>query len=581
MLQELRIKDFAIIDEISLPLDSGFLVITGETGAGKSIIVDAVNLLLGERSDVTVVRGGADRAVVEGTFTVDPNLQDELRSYLESEGLEGSSTEEVILTREVRSNGRSQARVNGVTCNLDVYREIGGMLVDIHGQGEHLSLLKPAQHLYLLDRYAVLEDARAAVRDLVRQLHQVREVINSLLTDEAALARRVDMLQYQIQEIQTADPQPEEEEQLHQERNRLVNAEKIAELTTEVQYALSGDMGDVSGAEDLLAQASIILAKLAKLDPTVEDRARLTDSLSVQVQELARVIREYREEIEYDPHRLNEIEERFELLNRLKRKYGGTLEAVLEYATKAQAELDSITHSEERLAELREQEEQLLRQIGELAGQLSHVRQEAGERLTQAIVEELGDLNMRGARFEVQIAHEDDPQGCYVGDRRLAFDGSGIDRVEFYMAANIGEPVRPLVKVASGGETARIMLALKSVLSRADHVPTLIFDEIDQGIGGRVGTVVGQKLWRLSGNHQVVVVTHLAQLAGFGDTHYRVTKHVQGNRTVTRVQRLDDQGRVDELAEMLGAETDSARQSAYDILMLARRAKEGRWLEAV
>jgi DNA repair protein RecN (Recombination protein N) len=402
-----------------------------------------------------------------------------------------------------------------------------------------------------------------------------------LLTDEAALARRVDVLQYQIQEIQTADPQPEEEDQLHQERNRLVNAEKIAELTTEVQYALSGDMGDVSGAEDLLAQASIILGKLAKLDPTVEERARLTDSLSVQVQELSRMIREYREEIEYDPHRLNEIEERFELLNRLKRKYGGTLEAVLDYAAKAQAELDSITHSEERLAELREQEEQLLRQIGELAGQLSHVRQEAGERLTRAIVEELGDLNMRGARFEVQIAHEHDPQGCYVGDQRLAFDGTGIDRVEFYLAANIGEPVRPLVKVASGGETARIMLALKSVLSRADHVPTLIFDEIDQGIGGRVGTVVGQKLWRLSGNHQVVVVTHLAQLAGFGDTHYRVTKHVQGNRTVTRVQRLDDQGRVDELAEMLGAETDSARQSAYDILMLARRAKEGRWLEAV
>jgi DNA repair protein RecN (Recombination protein N) len=581
MLQELRIKDFAIIDEISLPLDSGFLVITGETGAGKSIIVDAVNLLLGERSDVTLVRGGADRAVVEGTFAVDPNLQDELRSYLESEGLEGSSTEEVVLTREVRSNGRSQARVNGVTCNLDVYREIGGMLVDIHGQGEHLSLLKPAQHLYLLDRYAVLEDARAAVRDLVRQLHQVRDMINSLLTDEAALARRVDMLQYQIQEIQTADPQPEEEEQLHQERNRLVNAEKIAELTTEVQYALSGDMGDVSGAEDLLAQASIILAKLAKLDPTVEDRARLIDSLSVQVQELSRVIREYREEIEYDPHRLNEIEERFELLNRLKRKYGGTLEAVLEVARKAQAELDAITHSEERLAELRGQEERLLREIGELAGHLSRVRQEASGRLTQAIVEELGDLSMPGARFEVQIAHEDDPQGCYVGDGRLAFDGTGIDRVEFYMAANIGEPLRPLVKVASGGETARIMLALKSVLSRADSVPTLIFDEIDQGIGGRVGTVVGQKLWRLSENHQVVVVTHLAQLAGFGDTHYRVTKHVQGNRTVTRVQRLDDQGRVDELAEMLGAETASARQSAYDILMLARRAKEGRWLEAV
>jgi DNA repair protein RecN (Recombination protein N) len=581
MLQELRIKDFAIIDEINLLLDAGFLVITGETGAGKSIIVDAVNFLLGERSDVTLVRGGADRSVVEGIFTVEPHLRDELRSYLESEGLEGDSTEEVILTREVRSNGRSQARVNGMTCNLNVYREIGGMLVDIHGQGEHLSLLKPAQHLYLLDRYAALDDARASVRDVVRQLHQVREMIDSLLTDEAAQARRVDMLQYQIQEIQAADPRPEEEEQLLQERNRLVNAEKIAELATEVQSALSGDMGEVPGAEDLLAQASIILAKLAKLDPTLEDRAQLVESLSVQVQDLARMVREYREEIEYDPHRLNEIEERFELLSRLKRKYGGTIDAVLDYARKAQAELDAITHSEERLAELRAQEEQLLSQIGDLAGKLSCDRQEAGGRLTQAIVEELGDLNMRGARFEVQISHDDDPQGCYVGDRRLAFDSTGIDRVEFYMAANVGEPLRPLVKVASGGETARIMLALKSVLSHADNVPTLIFDEIDQGIGGRVGTVVGQKLWRLSENHQVVVVTHLAQLAGFGDTHFRVSKHVQSNRTVTRVQRLDDQGRVDELAEMLGAETDSARQSAYDILMLARRAKEGRWLEAV
>jgi DNA repair protein RecN (Recombination protein N) len=468
-----------------------------------------------------------------------------------------------------------------MACNLNVYREIGSMLVDIHGQGEHLSLLKPAQHVYLLDRYAALESARLAVMGTVREVDQVRDAIASLLTDEAVLARRVDMLQYQIQEIQAADPHPEEEEQLLQERNRLVNAEKIAELTTEVQYALSGDMGDVPGAEDLVAQASLVLAKLAKLDPTIEDRAQLADSLSVQIQELARVIREYHDEIEFDPHRLNEIEERFELLNRLKRKYGGTIEGVLEYARNAQAELDAITHSEERLAELREQEEQLLHQIGELAGKLSSDRQEAGGRLTEAIVEELGDLSMRGARFEVQIAHEDDPEGCYVGDRRLAFDGTGIDRVEFYMAANVGEPLRPLAKVASGGETSRIMLALKSVLSRADHVPTLIFDEIDQGIGGRVGAVVGQKLWRLAENHQVVVVTHLAQLAGFGDAHYRVSKHVQSNRTVTRIQRLDDQGRVDELAEMLGAETDSARQSAYDILMLARRAKEGRWLEAV
>ncbi len=581
MLQELRIKDFAIIDDLTLNFTSGFLVITGETGAGKSIIVDAVNLLLGERSDASLVRGGADRAVVEGIFSVPAHLREELSAYLHDQGLQGDSPDEVILMREVRTNGRSQARVNGVMCSLAVYRDVGGMLVDIHGQGEHLSLLQPAQHLYLLDRYAGSEEARRAVQTVVRQLNRLREEIETLLVDEAAVARRVDMLQYQIQEIQTANPRPEEEIELQQERNRLVNAEKIAELSTETHFLLAGEMGGNSGVEDLLAQVALALSKLAKLDPTVEEHAQLSETLSAQASELARMIRQYREVIEFDPRRLNEIEERIEVLGRLKRKYGGSLDAVLEFAAKAQAELDNITHSEERLIELRTQEDDLLHQIGDLAAQLSAVRQEAGERLTQAIVKELGDLKMQDARFEVQVAHQDDPHGCYVGDRRLAFNGTGIDQVEFYLAANVGEPLRPVIKVASGGETARIMLALKSVLSYADQIPTLIFDEIDQGIGGRVGSVVGQKLWQLSANHQVLVVTHLAQLAGFGDAHYRVSKHIQGNRTVTRVARLDDQGRVDELSEMLGAETTSARQSAYDILMLARRTKEGRHLETV
>jgi len=578
MLQELRIKDFAIIDELTLTLDPGFLVITGETGAGKSIIVDAVNLLLGERSDATLVRGGADRAMIEGIFGIPPALQADVQALLEAEGLDGELPDEVILSREVRSSGRSLARINGTTCNLAVYREIGGMLVDIHGQGEHLSLLRPAQHIYLLDRYAGLEDARAGFKEVVRALDQVRAEIKSLLTDEAALARRVDMLQYQVQEIDSAALRPDEEAELQQERNRLVNAEKIAELATEAQYALLGDMGETSGV-DLLAQAAIDLSRLAKLDPTIAEYAELAESLSAQADELARTVRQYREDIEYDPHRLDQIEERVEIITRLKRKYGGSIEAALAHADKARAELESITHSEERLAELRAQEDRLLHQIGTLAAQLSAKRRAAAQKLTEAIVRELDELKMQGARFEVQIAWQDDPEGCFVEDRRLAFGPNGIDQVEFYMAANVGEPLRPIAKVASGGETSRIMLALKSVLTHADQVPTLIFDEIDQGIGGRIGAVVGQKLWRLSDRHQVLVVTHLAQLAGFGDAHYRVSKHVQNKRTVTQVQRLDDQGRVDELAEMLGAETDSARQSAYDILMLARRLKEGRRLE--
>jgi DNA repair protein RecN (Recombination protein N) len=389
------------------------------------------------------------------------------------------------------------------------------------------------------------------------------------------------MLQYQVQEILTANPRPEEENELQLERGRLVNAEKIAELAGEAQFLLAGEIGGNTGVEDLMAQVASAISKLAKLDPAIEEHAQLSETLNAQVSELARMIRLYRDEIEYDPHRLDEIEERVEVLVRLKRKYGGSIEAVLQHAEKAQAELDSITHNEEHLADLREQEDRLLHQIGTLAGQLSEIRRLAGQRLTQAIVKELDDLKMQGARFEVQIVHEDDPEGCYAGERRLAFNGTGLDQIEFYMAANVGEPLRPLVKVASGGETARIMLALKSVLSRADEIPTLIFDEIDQGIGGRVGAVVGQKLWQLSANHQVLVVTHLAQLAGFGDAHYKASKHVQGSRTVTRVEHLNDQGRVDELSEMLGAETLSARQSAYDILMLARRTKEGRHLEIV
>ncbi len=578
MLQELRIKDFAIIDELALSLGSGFIVITGETGAGKSIIVDAVNLLLGERSDSNWVRGGADRAVVEGTFHIPEHARELIHSYLQSENLEGDTPDEVSLMREVRANGRSQARVNGVVCNLNVYRDLGAMLVDIHGQGEHLSLLRPAQHLYLLDRYAGLEAERLKLRDQVRQLNHIRDEIASLLTDEAALARRMDMLQYQIQEIETANLRPEEEEELRQERNRLVNAEKIAELATEAQFALVGEAGEGS-AVDLLAQVALVLGKLLKFDPALEERYQLAENLSAQADELAHALRQYRESIEFDPRRLDEIEERIEVLTRLKRKYGGTLEAVLAYAEKAQADLDAITHSEERLAELREQEETFLHEVGRLAAALSDKRQQAALKLTQSVIKELGELKMQGARYEVRIAQEEDPTGCYVGERRLMFNATGIDQIEFYMSANQGESLRPLAKVASGGETARIMLALKAVLSYADQTPTLIFDEIDQGIGGRIGVVVGQKLWQLSDNHQVLVVTHLAQLAGFGDSHYKVSKHVKSGRTVTRIEQLSDQGRVDELAEMLGADTSSARQSAYDILMLARRTKEGQRLE--
>jgi DNA repair protein RecN (Recombination protein N) len=398
------------------------------------------------------------------------------------------------------------------------------------------------------------------------------------MQDEAALARRVDMLGYQIEEIRATNPQIGEDDSLKEERTRLANAEQLASLSTEVRALLiEGTSEGGSAAVDLLSQASMLLTRLAKVDPSLNEVSELADSLSVQVEDLADTVRDYGEKIEYNPTRLNETEERLEALNRLKRKYGGSLEAVLAFRDKAQQELQSITNSEARIAELEKEEDALLRQIGDIAFRLSNRRQKAAITLGRSIEAELQELRMGGAKFEVSITQVEDPEhGAYVEGRRLAFDITGIDQVEFMMSANPGEPIRPMAKVASGGETARIMLALKTVLSRADQTSTLIFDEIDQGIGGRVGATVGRKLWGLSADHQVLCVTHLAQLAGYGDLHLKVSKTMRGDRTATSVRPLTDPERVIEIAEMLGSDSESGKQSALDIITIARNIKAGR-----
>ncbi|MBX3061542.1 MAG: DNA repair protein RecN [Anaerolineae bacterium] len=575
MLTELRIQNFAIIDQLDVQFAPGFNVITGETGAGKSIIVDAVELLLGGRADIDFVRAGSEKAVVEGIFKLSSRHEQELRPLLEVEHIELDRPDELVMTREMRSNGRHVCRLNGSTVNLQYFREIAAKLVDIHGQSEHLSLLDSAEHIVLLDRYAGVEEGKQQVAALVEQLHGVRGEINSLEQDKAALERRADMLRFQIDEIRAVNPQPGEEAELSDESLRLSNADQLVRLTSEVQAVLDGEDDTMVSAIQLLNQVEVLFAKLTRIDPKFEEQQLMATSLAEQTADLAQMVQRYAEHVEHDPQRLNDVEDRLDALNRLKRKYGNSIEDVLSYYVNAQEELEGISNSSERLEELRVEEDKLLHQIGELAVRLSNVRRQAAVRLGKGIESELADLKMEGTHFEVSLSQTDDPHGCYVGDRRLRFDETGIDDVEFLMAANRGEPLRSLSKVASGGETARIMLALKGVLSRADETPTLIFDEIDQGIGGRVGSTVGQKLWRLTDNHQVLCITHLAQLAGFGDAHYKVMKGQRGDRTVTTITPLNDRARVDELAEMLGAETTSAKQSAHDILMLARRIKEG------
>ncbi len=579
MLEEIRISNFAIIDHLELGFGKGLNVITGETGAGKSIIIDAVDLLLGGKSDASMVRSGADKTVIEGTFSLSHLAEVSITPVLEREGLtDEDNGDSLILSREIRANGRSSARVNGVTVNLDVLSEIGDLLVDVHGQSAHLSLLKPAAHIDLLDRYADLMDTRDALATVVNRLGDVRAEIKHLLEDEAAIQRRAERLRHEIEEIDAAELRPGEEDELKSERNRLANSEQLANLSGEAVTLLYGDdsAGGQLSALDQIMQVAGLLNKLANIDPELKEVHDLAEEVSAQMEELTISLRRYAEGVEYNPARLDELEERLEAINTLKRRYGVTVELVLEHADKARAELDGIEHSEERLNELRKQETSMLKHIGELAERISRARVAAAKQLSEGIVRELGDLRMARAQFEVSIEQHEDPNGAYVGNRRLAFSNTGIDQVEFMMSANPGEPLRPLAKVASGGEAARIMLALKRVLTQADQTPTLIFDEIDQGIGGRVGTVVGEKLWELTGDHQVLVVTHLAQLAGYADRHYRVLKLIDGGRTHTEITPLtEDFQRVEELASMLGTVNESGFQSARELLVAATEYKRG------
>ncbi len=578
MLVELTIRDLAIIEHLTLRLHPGFNVLTGETGAGKSIIIDAVDLLLGGRGDATLVRTGADRAIIEGLFRLDAGAQARINPLLQANGLEGDAPDLLLLGREVRASGRSVGRVNGRAVPLNLLRQVADGLVDIHGQSEHLSLLKVRAHIDLLDRYADLWELRNQVAERVKTLRQVRRELDDLLRDERALARRADLLQFQVQEITDANLQPGEEEELLQERTRLANAEQLATLAGQAYVALreAGGEGETLAALDLVDQAVRALSALVKLDPALEPQHQALESISYQLEDLAATLLDYQEQIqnEWNPRRLAQVEDRLDLIYRLKHKYGDSIEAVLAFAQEAAAELETITHSEERVEALRAQETALLREIGTLAAELSARRREAAERLAAAVEAELADLRMEGARFAVDLRRQEDPTGVPLPDAPtpLAFAATGVDRVEFLVSPNPGEDLKPMVKIASGGETARLMLALKTVLSRADETPTLIFDEIDQGIGGRVGATVGRKLWELTApdgeaiGHQVLCVTHLPQLAGYGDRHFQVTKHVVGERTITRVQVLEGEARVEELAQMLGAVSESTRQSAREIL---------------
>ena len=580
MLRLLSVTNFATIEQIEVELVPGFNVLTGETGAGKSIIVDALSLLLGGRADGGMVRSGARQSRVEGIFLLNGDIAQKIKVALDEYEID-SDEEEIILAREVNLDGRNTCRVNGRIVPLRLLNTLAEHLVDIHGQNQHLSLFRVREHMDILDRYGGLWQLRTQVAKQVRQLLEVRRELDRLRKEDQDIAQRMDFLKYQVAEIGAANLRPAEDEDLSIERDRAANAERIIALSDHAYRVLYDGFDRQESVRDLIGQVARDLAQLEQLDPSLSQDLASLDALTHQVDELARTLRSYRDSIEYNPDRFQELEERLDLIRGLKRKYGSTIEEILAFGERASKDLEKLYQSEERTEELKSREVELRGQVGRLTGQLSEARRHVAKRLANAIEEEVADLALAQAQVQVDIRQSDSEDGVPVetgesgphstsldeeGVRYFSFDGTGIDSVEFLVSLNLGDPPRPLARIASGGEAARLMLAIKTILSAADRIPILVFDEVDAGVGGRVGGVLGQKLWGLSKSHQVLCVTHLPQIACYADLHAKVIKLASYDRTVTSVETLTGEARITELSQMLGSESGVTRSNACEML---------------
>ena len=572
MLTELRIQNFAIIDQLELNFGKGLVILTGETGAGKSIILDAVEILVGGRADTSMVRAQSRQALVEGTFHLLGKERKAVHEILKAEDLLDDE-DYLTLSREIKPEGRSIARVNGRIVNVGLLKTLGGYLIDIHGQSGHLSLLDTRAHLGLLDRYSNADSALSIYRTTYKKLLTLRTELNDLRRLQKDAESRIELLTYQADEINAVKPKLGEDEELKNERDRLANAESLASHAQESLAILDEGNPESPPVTDAFGEAITHLAVLAKIDASqaeIHERAAL---ILENLGDLSHELRSYLEKVEFNPKRLDEVEERLDLLQSLIRKYGGSLEAVIEFGENAKSELKTISTASKRMGGLEKDESILLKKLATEGKKLSDLRKAASKKMSAGIVAELADLRMAAANFAVDFKTLPDENGLPLNNERVAFDKNGFDQVEFMLAPNLGEGLKPLVKVASGGETSRMMLALKNILARADEVPSLIFDEIDQGIGGRIGMVVGEKLWKLGRQHQVFCVTHLPQLAAFGDQHLQVEKLLSNERTITHVKPLEKEARLLELAQMLGDVGDGTLRSAHEILQAAQEIK--------
>ena len=554
MLTNLYIENIAVIEKSNIDFTNGLNVLTGETGAGKSIVIDAINAVLGKRSSRGMIRTGADAAYVSATF-------EELSELVHKKlGAMGYSAEDgsLILSRELSVSGKNTCRINSRPATVAALKELGEYLINIHGQNDNLELMNPALHIVYIDALADIGERLAAYRGLYRELKAVEEELSSADTDESERLRRMDLLSFQITELEDADITVGEYDALSEERNALQNREKIAKELMRARIALDGD-DEADGVLRMTDDAATSVMNASRYLSTLEGAADRLSSALYELQEISRELEGAMDDIDADPHRLEEIEERLDLLYRLRHKYGDSEEELLAYLDNAKKELNSLSDYAYNREQLEKRREELYNSAYHSAKELSDIRKKVCETFRESVEREMAFLLMPDVRLEIR--HEE-----------VEMNTRGIDKIEFLISVNPGEEPKPVSKIASGGELSRMMLAIKTVLSRADFVQTLIFDEIDTGISGSAADRVGKKLHQLSADSQVLCVTHQAQIAAFADNHLFISKSVHDERTFTQVDSLDEEGRVRELARIVGGEqiTDSALNHAKQLLNTAR-----------
>jgi len=566
MLKLLQIRNFALAENLTIEFQPGLNILTGETGAGKSILVGALAAALGERVFTEVVRSGFEKANIEAVFDVSqlPNIA----SILNDRGIDCDS--ELLLRREISTKGATRAFINDSPVTITTLSEIGDYLVDIHGQHEHQSLLKQETHRYFLDAFGKLQPALQQVGNQFHRLKQIQNELLHLEEKQKNLSEKLELYRFQRDEIDRAQLQAGEDAQLEEQRKLLTNSERLYEISNRLLQIFNGDE---SGLIDLIGEANNNLEDLSEFSSDLKNLFEEFNSARIVVTEASRSIEEFQNTLEFDPQRLEEVEARLHLINTFKKKYGSTIEEILQHRDQLAKDLDSHENFEFELGKLRETYQDALEGFTEAALRLSSERKQIARQMEEAVQEQLKLLGMEKTRFQIQIEFVEDADGIVLMDRkRLYADPSGLDRIEFYISTNPGEEFKPMNKIISGGEISRIMLALKSILADVDRIPTLIFDEIDLGVSGRIAQAVGRSIARLSDLHQVLCITHLPQIASQGNAHFTVEKYVNEDRTYTKVTGLSGAERVEEIARLIGGQTitDIVRESARQLIEEAR-----------